>query len=534
MSYHSSQDPEENLPDWLKALRKRQKGEPPQSPPASKPGTPSEEGEAPAEEEPSWLKEIRERYQREHDKQAEERLLSDTQPTSPFPTLEKRQIEGSELAREEPLAEEPPAEPESQIPDWLALEEQENEISDASEDTTRHTPAFEEGEGEISAGEIPSWLQAIRPGGTFPEEDTRSADMLPGLEETAGPLAGLSDVLPVEPGVVQPGKPPVFSARVEITEGQARHAATFRHLIESEAHVKEDHSKRAALPARVLTWVIAGGIFLATLFPLVTQSQSAPRPELSAFPESAEIFNLVDVLPAGAAVLVAFEVQPSLFGEVQVPAVAVLRHLLEKEARLVFISTQPTGPALAEKMLRENLSDLPGVATNNYTNLGYLSGGMAALRSFASNPQEATLSAAASLQDPWNSPVMQTIERLSDFALVLVLSSGAEDGRAWIEQTTNELNVGLVVVSSAQAAPLLRPYLESSPPRLLGLVSGLSGGAFYERLRAQDGLARTRWDAFSYGLGAIVLLALLGGLYNFLIHVRPEKPGGQVGGKIAR
>ena len=201
----------------------------------------------------------------------------------------------------------------------------------------------------------------------------------------------------------------------------------------------------------------------------------------------------------------------------------VIGHLLDKQARLVFISTQPTGPALAERLLQEEFSTSPIVATRNYTNLGYLSGGMAALRSFSSDPRAALLSASATGQDPWQTPALQSIIQLNNFALVLVATNDAEDGRAWIEQTGTSLPNGLAMVSGAQGAPLLLPYTHSDPVVLRGLVSGVTGGAYYEVLRAQDGLGRTYWDSFSYGLGAVVLLILLGGLYGRLIQTRPEK-----------
>jgi hypothetical protein len=51
----------------------------------------------------------------------------------------------------------------------------------------------------------------------------------------------------------------------------------------------------------------------------------------------------------------------------------------------------------------------------------------------------------------------------------------------------------------------------------------LQGAALYERMRGQDGLGRAYWDSYSFGLGAVLLLILLGGLYGRLIQLRPEK-----------
>lgn len=519
MSYRSAQDPEENLPDWLKALRKRQSDEgregdtEPSAPVPMRSEELESESSATAEEigeeEPEWLREIRSRYRREKGPESQEvsesPALSDTQPHRAI-TPERQPEPESALPEDEAALPEP--EPATTEPDWLedegeGLGEELEDQPEAEPEQPVQVPAFTEGEDVISPGELPSWLQALRPGGNFPREDSRSSEMLPGGEdlpadeEMAGPLAGLSDVLPAGQDVAGLSKPPTFSARLDVTEQQRLHAAALKQLIDNEAKANEGGSQQAALPARLLSAVIAGVLLLAVLFPLVTQSQSVARPEVDDFPEAADVFNAIDVLPAGAPVLVAFEVQPTLYGEVAPIASTVLAHLLDKQARLTFVSTQPTGPGLAERLLADELGSQPTVATGDYSQLGYLSGGMAAIRSFVT-------------------------ESGSDFAAVIVIASDAEDARAWIEQSAGLLPNGLLAVTSAQANPLLRTYLQSDPATLRGLVSGLQGAALYERMRGLDGAGRAYWDAYSYGLGAIVLLILFGGLYGRLTVLRPK------------
>lgn len=523
MAENPIRDPEENLPEWLRTLRARKAGESQPAQPTD-PGSPSEE--PPAEEEPAWLAEIRKRHQGEsaHEGSGDvERALTDTQPNPPA-RLEKRRIQREEEAEPEAAA---PAEP--GVPEWLELDsdteiEADEETSTESDELPAVTPAFSGGEQEISPGELPSWLQAIRPGGAnFPNQDERSGEMLPGSEvEGAGPLAGLSGVLPAEPEIARIAKAPVFSTRLEITDSQYRHAAALRDLLANEAQPRQDHATTVARPARVLNAILAGALLVAALVPMFSGTQSAPRPELNAFPESAEIFNAIDVLPADAPVLVAFEVEPALYGEMLPALTAVFSHLLEKQARLVFVSTQPTGPGLAERVLQEQFATTPAVTTGDYVNLGYLSGGMAALRSFSSAPRTAVISVADG-SNPWASPILQSVNALSDFGLVLIATSAGDDGRAWIEQASSEAPDGVLLITSAQAAPALRPYLSSSPVVARGMLAGLAGAAYYERLRASDGLGRAYWDSYSYGLGAAVLLILLGGLYGRVIQMRPDK-----------
>ncbi|MBX3005344.1 MAG: hypothetical protein KF821_05895 [Anaerolineales bacterium] len=502
-------DPDENLPEWLKDLRRKQNDPEPPAAPEDAAAHAAAEPEA----EPDWLADIRRRHREEGGLDAE-RSLSDTQPNKPF-RLESRRLQTPE-AEAAAFAAEP--ETHGEVPDWL---------EDDEPPAPATTPAFSElPDDEEAPLELPSWLQA--PASSTPafyagEED----DLLPPADmENAGPLAGLSGILPAEPEVAKIGKAPVFSTRLEVSEAQQRHATVLQALIASEAQPASDSAAQQRRPARLLTLLLSAGLLLAALWPLLGRGLQAPRPEPEALPEGTAMFNSIDVLPSGAAVLVIFDVQPAFYGEVRAAASPVIGHLLDRQARLVFVSTQPSGPALAERLLQQDFAQLPLIATQDYISLGYLPGGMAGMRSFASNPALTLLSAPAMFVNPWSRPALQNITTLDDFALVLLVVSEAEDGRAWVEQATPELSEGLYVVSSAQAAPLLHAYLDTQPAQIAALVAGVRGGAHYERLRARDSLSQRYWDSYSYQLGAALMVIVLGGLYGRVIHSQAEKPQG--------
>lgn len=552
MSYHSGQDPEENLPDWLRDLRKRQsQGTPdPENSEEDKPASTPE-----SEEEPDWLREIRQRHgrgglQQESTPPEEPESSGDTQPNDTQPSEaqpgethlgDTQPIPASQAVEIRPQRQEPePASPIEQspeeqsgqevpsrdFPDWLGELSQSEEEGSAEEPAAGHIPAFTEGaEEQLAPGELPSWLQAIRPEGVLAEDDSGPINVLSKMEETSGPLAGLSGVLPAQPDAIQSVKPPVYSARLELTDSHSQHVTALEKMLAEESKPAEKQGAAAPLPARLLNSLMAIALFISVLFPLLNQSRLAPRPEIGGFlQESKDVYDLIDVLPAQAPVLIGFDLQPGLYGETRAAVTAVLAHLLDRQARLVFISTQPTGPALAENLLQEEFASHPAVATGDYTNLGYLSGGMAALRSFFGSPRTSPLSATALGSNPWASPALQTIDNIADFALIVVVSSNADETRIWIEQGALEMPNGLIAITSAQAAPLLKPYLQSEPNTLRGLVSGVQGAVFYERLRSEEnGDGWNLWDAYSFGIGAIILLVLLGGLYGRAVHMYPGR-----------
>jgi hypothetical protein len=121
---------------------------------------------------------------------------------------------------------------------------------------------------------------------------------------------------------------------------------------------------------------------------------------------------------------------------------------------------------------------------------------------------------------------LQNVAALDGFALVIVATDNPETARAWIEQAYPRLNgKPLVMVVSAQAGPMVRPYFDAYPRQIQGLVSGLAGGAAYESTFGRSGSATTYWGSFSLGLLTACLLIILGGALNaasFLLALGKE------------
>jgi hypothetical protein len=94
------------------------------------------------------------------------------------------------------------------------------------------------------------------------------------------------------------------------------------------------------------------------------------------------------------------------------------------------------------------------------------------------------------------------------------MTNDADIARAWIEQVGPFLQTAakpLLVVTSAQAEPLIRPYYEAVPPQVHGLVAGLAGGLAYGRSLGSiqpTGL----WDALSVSVTVSVLIILVGSI----------------------
>ena len=400
----------------------------------------------------------------------------------------------------------------TELPDWISEKDQEQAITSSSE-----TDSVSEGL-DLAPAELPSWLQAMRPKKTAPPISRPPSTE--GEKVTIGPLAGLDGALPAEPEVVHFGdRAPQQSNMVNITEIQHAHIDLLRVMVEQEDQPLPVSKRTVALPQQIMRWAITAVLFLGVFVPVFFGSTNTPLP--APLETVIATRDIIEALPPGTPVLVAFEYQPGFSAEMQAAAVAVLDHMLIKGVLPVFISTQPAGPGLVEQLLQSNLSEHPYISQEQYPNLGFISGGSAAMVNFATDPRGTMPLPQEDGHSGWDQTPLSSIQQITDFGLLLVITEDPDTARSWIEQVQPSLvdsdnpanNTPLVMVVSAQAGPLIYPYFQTSPRQLSGLITGLSGGASYESsLRTK--VARQYWDGFTWGINITVLIMSFGGLIN--------------------
>lgn len=517
------------VPDWLKDATTSSDSGPGDVPawlqPPSSPAFISEEPveKAPQEDVPDWLKAA-----------APKSSVFSEEPAAPIPTetpdwLASLQKDADARAFEPEKSEEgaPPAFVEdslanlsteslfTEMPDWLS-----NAGNAESPSTPLGAPSSQPTAGSeaITPGELPSWVQAMRPIETSAGETPVSVSGDQTLE-TRGPLAGLQGVLPVIPGIGASSKPKAHSIKLQATEEQLAHSTLLEQVLAAETAPEPITSFSPLATQRGLRWVLALLLLfiVSSLLFLHTQTFSLPVGETD------EIRNArlaIEGISENVPVLVVMDYEPALTGEMEATAAPLLDHLIIlRHPVLAFISTSPTGGLLAERLFSGPLQDRGYQRGTQYLNLGYLPGGLAGVRSFAQNP----VAAAPFNIDrapAWIGTPLESVNSLSRFAAMIVITDNAESARTWLEQTnTSRGAMPVVVVSSAQAAPMLEPYYDSH--QVNGVVSGLYGGAIFEQNNAgRPGLARTYWDTFSIGMFLAIALILVGGLWNLTLGLR--------------
>ncbi|GAB4504639.1 MAG: hypothetical protein Fur0043_16330 [Anaerolineales bacterium] len=511
-----SQPADEGLPDWLASIG-QETGEAPEipAPPAftEAPSQPADEGL------PDWLASMEQTIPESREAQGVE--SSETADWMTALGQNELPSQGEETAATPAFVDDEGAPISSgdvdaifsmEMPEWLS------EISsDKQEDTTEDT-----GEGSLSPAELPSWVKAMRPVEAVLSEGETAAAEQP-IEEK-GPLAGLRGVLPLSQ-VAPTSKPKPYSLKLQASEEQQNNASLLEQLLVGESYPRPMTTAPTVFSQRLLRQLLALLILVVVGTPIFLNTRLNPVPFSVPNETNAAKQFIESTLPPDAPVLIVFDYEAALVGELEASAAPLIDYMvLLKHPRLGLLSITPIGTGLSEHFMKLENTQVSTYyqAGQSYVNLGFLPGGAAGILAFAENPPE-TKPLDLNGQNAWETPVLQGVQQLSQFAAVILLTDDADSARLWIEQTQNKMGPGsLLVISSAQAGPMLQPYVQSG--QIDGLVVGLGSSAPIEQINSgRPGLARRYWDAYGMGLLTAVLAISVGSLWNLAIHWRSRQ-----------
>ena len=402
-----------------------------------------------------------------------------------------------------------------EMPDWLSRRE-----SDIEETTSQpaETSSSIESDESLAPVELPSWVQAMRPMESVISESAPSIDAQP--TEKLGPLAGLSGVIPVAP-LTSMRKPKAFSLKLQASDEQQASAALLEEILGGETNPRALLTPSLMLSQHMLRWALSG-LFLLVLGIIIGGRSQLMQVSAELPVGVSNLSNVVMNIPDSSKVLVVIDYEPSLAGEMEAVSSPLLNQtVLLRHAVLSFVSTSPNGAALVERLMassRINTTAPDGLGyevDKQYFNLGYLPGGSAGVLGFIEAPDRTIPSA--------------DVQAFSEYSALVVLTDHAESGRVWVEQLQNRkqidpalANQPLLVVASAQAGPLLQPYVSSS--QITGILSGLSDAARYEyKNNITPGIARSYWDAFGIGLMMTIALIAIGSLWSLFVGIRERR-----------
>ncbi len=407
----------------------------------------------------------------------------------------------------------------AEMPAWLTQPESQ------AEETPSTTPSIPSSDS-LSPGELPSWVKDMRPSGSALPVETSRAEQ---FTESVGPLAGLEGVIPLVP-IGSARRPKMVSLKLQPTDEQVAGATLLEQILASESTARQIAPQTNIASQRVLRWILSALFIIVLSATAFTRTTSMPV-SASLPPEVQSISSAIARLPQNPLVLVVMDYEPALAGEMEAVSGPMLDQLaLATRARLVFVSTSPNSTALVRRLLTNTGIILPSPDGLNYqmgedfTNLGYLPGGLTGVREFLESPVT-TLPLAGQ-------PGNFAVNKFTDYAAVVVLTDHAESGRMWVEQlyARNQADETFFAVqpvffaASAQAAPMLLPYYDSQ--QITGMVSGLSDAARFEFVNnTRPGIARRYWDSFGAGLLTATIAIVLGSLWSLIAGLRARRSG---------
>ncbi len=399
------------------------------------------------------------------------------------------------------------------MPDWLSQAEPAKQ-----EDPAQPIGIHAEGGEALAPVDLPSWVQAMRPMDAVISEAVPSIDDQP--TEPEGPLAGFKGLIPVVP-VGSARRPKPISLKLQASDEQQSSAAILEQILAAETAPRPLASTGVYASQRALRWALTA-VFVVLLGAMIAFRPQVFPPSAATTIESSEIVAKLQGLPTGADVLVVVDYDAALAGELEAVSAPMLDQLaLLRHPRLSFVSTSPTGPALVDRLMSnptiKRTSDGLGgyIADQDYRNLGYLPGAESGVLNFIESPKTAFTAA--------------PVDVFSGYSAVIILTDHADSARIWIEQlqAVKQRDAALtlqplLVASSAQAGPMLQPYVSSR--QVSGLIAGLADASRFEyQNTSRPGIALSYLDAFGAGLLLAVASIVLGSLWSIFAGIRARR-----------
>ena len=440
--------------------------------------------------------------------EAESWLAGIDQPTS-------SQVPGSDQAEPQPKSKATFPFSGEDLPDWLSTDEvitnQENIVrDDAAEDRTEG-----EGTAELEKAHLPTWIKAAQPidAVTIPQITEEAQPQ----QEGEGVLAGIKGVLIGSDQSAQARKPREYSSGLMVTTQQQQNAELFKRLLDDSRPEEESPipQKPVKQGTSILKIIIAFVMLAAVFVPMLTRQNVGITPVL--FPqEVVAMYGVIQNLQVDKPVLLAADFEAGLAGELNWVGNSALINLMSRNIPLAVVSTNAIGSAILEQEILRAVTEVPGYLVDEKTvQFGYLPGGTLGMISLTRDLHQ-TLPYTTTLMPAWQKPLLQNVNILADFGAVIVFTDSAEVARAWVEQVEPALNsTPLLLVVSAQAAPLVQPYYASG--QIDGYIAGMTGGLAYEQLNLTPGTVSRAFGSLQFTILVVALIIFLGGMVHFIL-----------------
>ena len=235
--------------------------------------------------------------------------------------------------------------------------------------------------------------------------------------------------------------------------------------------------------------------------------------------QTRDVYERINAIPERETVLLMVDYEPAMAEEMNVQARALLRTFMQRQFRILIVSTSLAGSQVAQNIVDELAAQSNGNYQygRDYLNLGYLPGQETSLALFGRSPLSAVRVDFRDGKELSSFVIARSLEMVpvegfgQIIPLVVDLSGNQENLRTWIEQVA-AMNPDLSTIAGVSAGlePYFVPYLKSG--QLAGMLSGLVGAAELEVLSGRPARAIRSIDSQLAAHLLIVALILVGNL----------------------
>ena len=228
-----------------------------------------------------------------------------------------------------------------------------------------------------------------------------------------------------------------------------------------------------------------------------------------------QIYDDVDVLDPGSAVLFSLDFDPASQAELAPMTIAALRHCFKKDLHPLVMTHWPAGVGLHKKLLEETAEEFAPdkKSGRDYVFLGYRPGGLSVILGMGDSIT------GAFDKDYYNKitegmEALEGVGSLKDIDYALVLAAGATIDGLWIPYGHDRYGFPIGAGCTAVMAPDLYPFEQSK--QITGIIGGMRGAADYEVLIDVPGVASSGMAAQSFAHLYIIGLIIVANIEEFV------------------
>jgi hypothetical protein len=258
-------------------------------------------------------------------------------------------------------------------------------------------------------------------------------------------------------------------------------------------------------------WIfLAIGVAVVTPFLL-----RKPMPAGSVNARTQGVYDTIEKAKPGDVIILAIDYGPASMPELQPMALAITRHALRKNLRVIGMTLNPQGTILTDDVFARVKKDPEFAAKQDgtdFVNLGFKPGFNLVVLQMGEDIAKAFPTDAKG-RPTRSLPIMRGVTNFRNVHLTVALESSTGAG-VWILFAHGRFQAKLAMGVTAVMAADYYPYLSTG--QLVGLINGMKGAAEYEALIHHPDNAMLGMTSQSIASAAIVLFVILGNIGYFI------------------